>query len=162
MKFESLTIDVALKALAWRKASPESCRTTHEISEQEQKEWFNRIPNSSHKYWSIVVDREVVGMAGLTDINYVNMSAEFSLILDPLKRDQGHGRKAVDLLFNEAFNNLDLRVIYGEVYECSPAWGFWTKVMMSYPVKWVAIPDRKFWGGRYYPSHYFSVLKEQM
>ena len=99
-------------------------------------------------------------MGGLTNIEWENSQAEISLIINPALQKQGHGKEAVRLLLDQAFNYLNLKTVYGEVYTCNDcAFEFWKKLANASENQrgcWVILPNRKYWKGQYHNSAYFS------
>jgi hypothetical protein len=104
----------------------------------------------------IDVDK-IIGFGGITNIQWENRIGEISLILDPEERNKGRGIQAVDLLLDKAFNYLNLQTVCGECYECNPAIEFWSKILEEFVAHCCKMPNRKYWGGRYYGSMYFSI-----
>lgn len=65
--------------------------------------------------------KSLVGVAGLTDIDFANSRAEFSLYVAPEAQGQGLGRAALRCLLTHGLENLGLNLIWGEVFEGNPA-----------------------------------------
>jgi RimJ/RimL family protein N-acetyltransferase len=95
-------------------------------------------------------------MVGLTNIDFVNGYAEISLIINPALHKMGFGRIAVTLALGEAFNNLRLDTVIGEVYECNPAIHFWRKIVKERDGYSTRLPRRKWHDGMLWDSMYFS------
>jgi RimJ/RimL family protein N-acetyltransferase len=170
MRLDALREHDMLDVLEWRNAERNFLRTPHFITDDMQSEFYENVINardSRHRYFAIVVDiedeyechdyrRELVGMGGLTNIEWENGIAEISLILGPDMRGKGYGMEAVDLLLNEGIGNMGLTSIYGEVYNCGNR-GFWEKVVEKYHGYKTELTDRKLWQGTLYGSMWFSV-----
>lgn len=154
-----LTEEIAIQAAEWRNATPESCRTPILSSTDSQREWYKTLKSFPHRYWALW-DKKVIGLTGLVNISWENRSAEISIILDPGCKGKGLGRAAIDLLLDQGFNKMNLDVIYGECYLCNRNLGFWHK-MFDEKAKWVRLPDRKYWNGRYWDSDYFSIMRDR-
>jgi len=58
----------------------------------------------------------LVGVCGLTDIDFANSRAEFSLYVAPALQQKGIGRAALSALLVHGFKNLGLNQIWGEVF----------------------------------------------
>ena len=58
----------------------------------------------------------LVGVAGLTDLDFANSRAEFSLYVAPALQQKGIGRAALSALLVHGFKNLGLNQIWGEVF----------------------------------------------
>ena len=72
-------------------------------------------PGSEKKTW------HPVGVCGLTDIDWINRRAEFSLYVAPEQHRKGLGHRALNLLFAEGFGTLNLNLIWGETFKGNPA-----------------------------------------
>jgi len=169
MKLVALTLDQCQQVRIWRNDCLETLRTPYPLTEEQQEKFFRDVicnRNSLHRYFALTDDaylkgspKHLIGMGGLIHIQWENSIAEISLILDPKMRGQGLGQKAVDLLLDQAFNSLNLKTVFGEVYLCNPAWKFWEHLAnMGHNEKgcWVILPNRKYWNGCYQNSGYFS------
>jgi len=96
-------------------------------------------------------------MGGLTNIQWENRLAEISLIIGPKHRKKGSGTEAVDLLFDEAFNRMGLKTVFGECYKTNTNLGFWEHIVEKYKGYSTTLPNRKFWNKEFYDSYYFSI-----
>ncbi len=81
--------------------------------------WFdNYLKNRNNTVRCAIVDSDdmIVGLVSLTNINYVNRTAEFHIMIgESDNQNQGIGTYAVDTMLKHAFNNLNLNRIYLEV-----------------------------------------------
>lgn len=172
----------------WRNNARESLRTPGFLNYEMQQEFYNNIicnKNSKYKYYGIfVIDEEkqkhieevalkslkspginfdyckiLVGMGGITNIEWENRIAEISLIIGPQYTKKGIGKKAVSLLLDEGFNNLGLYNIYGEVYQCNKNIKFWYKEIEKYKAYKTTLPCKKYFNGIHYNSIYFNFNK---
>lgn len=147
----------------WRNSVPESLRTHGETTYRQQDAFYEEVicnPNSKHKYYGAYVDKKIVGLVGLTDINFVNGNAELSLIIDPKQHGNGYGKMCVQKILDYGFNTLRLKYIYGECYYCNQNIGFWQKMCEKYNAITVDLPYRKFWNGQHHHSMYFTISWE--
>jgi RimJ/RimL family protein N-acetyltransferase len=102
------------------------CRQSDFISDAEQERWFARQEaDPSIKMYCIktVIDgaEKLIGVAGLTSLDFVSRRAEFSLYIAPQFQRRGYGRCALILLFSHGFQNLNLEQIWGECFDGNPA-----------------------------------------
>jgi RimJ/RimL family protein N-acetyltransferase len=155
IELKPLTKKVAIMAAAWRNFNLQALRTETPSTKASQLRFWRNLGKSPHKYWGIYVNNKAVGMGGLTNIT--KRDAEISLILDPKSRGCGYGKAAVNLLLVGGLEDWGLDFIYGEVYRCNKALGFWKKVLKRYNVRWSTLPDRKYWNNRWWDSEYFSI-----
>ena len=133
-----------------------------------QDNFYDNVVNnrdSKHRYFAIPSDwigqeDVLIGMAGLTNIEWENGCAEISLIINPKRRGKGYGKKAVDLLLDEAFSNMRLSSVFGEVYECGNK-GFWETMVRAFSGYRTSLVDRKYYNGQMFGSMWFSFSKEK-
>ena len=158
-------------------------RTPFLLTEEMQQDFYETIACnrfSPHRYWSFIAagNREAHGttigtsslaaFGGLTDISWENGHAEISLIVDPRAAGKGIGSEAVKLILREAFNRLRLATVFGEVYHCNPAHGFWTRMMEEARTRvpgtanYVVIPRRKFWDGKLHDATVFWFVAPRL
>ena len=133
-----------------------------------QDGFFDNVINnrdSRHRYFSIMgkmkesLEREFIGMCGLTNIEWENGTAEISLIINPRYRGKGNGENSTCLLLGEAFGNMRLFSVFGEVYDCGNR-AFWEtlvdRIGGSYKTN---LKHRKYYNGKMYDSMWFSFKK---
>ena len=146
----------------WRNSCLETLRTPYLLTEQMQTDFYHTTVcnrNANSRWWAIEANGELIGMTGLTDIEWENGKAEVSLILNPKEIRKGYGEAALNLLLEQAFAFMGLQNIYGECYECNPAVSFWRKMIPTYTT---TLPQRKLWRGKYYDSLYFSFMRGEV
>lgn len=139
------------------------CRQAGPISEtHHHKYWYLVDGCEDKKFWAV---REVhdggyitVGCAGLTDIDYLNRRAEFSLYIGSEHQNQGFGKRALTKLFEKGFNELNLNLIWGETFDGNPA----MKMFKSLGMKEEGT-RRSFYfkSGEYIDCHLFSLLASE-
>ena len=98
------------------------CRQTgliDDISQVNWYEWQSQDPNT--RMYAIVADGEAVGVCGLTSIDHVTRRAEFSLYTFFNHQRKGYARRALRLLFEHGFKDLNLHLIWGETFDGNPA-----------------------------------------
>lgn len=149
----------------WRNEVRESLRTPRMLTGEQQEAFYQSLQDrvSPHRYWEIhkqsAFGTDMVGLGGLTFIEWENGLAEISLIISPQERGRGYGSSGVRLILCEAFDRMRLHQVYGEVYACNPITPFWEKVVQEYGGTGVRLPHRKFWNGQYWDSWYFSIFE---
>jgi RimJ/RimL family protein N-acetyltransferase len=161
MKLQTLTREQVQEVREWRNNEPQFLRTPYLITEQMQDDFFDNVINnrdSKHRYFGIIGDTGdfILGMCGITDIEWENGTAEISLIIAPQCRGNGYGKEAVDLLLHEAKFNMRLSSIYGEVYDCGNR-RFWEKIVKNKGGYKTDLVKRKYWNGELYGSMWFSI-----
>ena len=147
----------------WRNEELQFLRTPYRLTEEMQRNFYDTVisnRDSPHKYFGLYHKLEFVGLGGLTNIDYINGHTEISLIIHPNHRGAGYGKEAVELLLKEAFHSLRLNMVYGEVYKCGN-WPFWDKIIQNYGGYITLLPERKYCGGYYWDSLYFSLTKKE-
>jgi len=173
MRLDELNYVLVDDVVDWRNGCRESLRTSGITSTDTQLRFYNSLKNRSDiKYYSILEEKDsyeeggnknnIIGVGGLVNIEWPNRIAEIAVLLNPVFRGQGKGKDAVNLILDEAFDNMGITTVYGECYSCSPALDFWSD--MAKKEKWytTVLPKRKIWNGKMYDSLYFSIDAEPM
>ena len=176
MILQALTLEQCEQVRLWRNNCLETLRTPYPLTKEMQEVFYRDVicnRNSPHRYWSIWDDIEIfdnrlpktgilIGMGGITNIQWENRIGEISLIIDPALREKGYGEKAVDLLLDVAFNQMGLNCVYGECYATNyDGMVFWNKIVRKYDCSQVILRSRKFWQGKFWDSLYFDILKDE-
>lgn len=168
MEFKVLSLEDCDQVRLWRNQTPESLRTSFQLTKEQQEEFFNRVindRNAKSRYWGIwgnengVNDeawRMLIGMAGIENIEWENGRGEISLILSKQYRGLGHGETAFAKLMDKAFGELGLRQIWGECYVCNNALFFWQHIVEKWKGYSTTLPQTKLYDRFYYDSLYFS------
>lgn len=157
MILKALTLDDAEAARQWRNEFRQSLRTPFLLTEKMQQDFYLGLNGNARMRYFAICESKTIGMGGLVGIEWENRLAEISLILAPEERGKGYGKKAVELILHEGFNNMNLANIYGECYMCNPAVDFWAKICSRYNAYTTYLPQRKFWNGKYHDSLYFNI-----
>ena len=163
IQLASLTMEDVENARAWRDAAQASLRTPHALTKEMQEAFYRDVVcrrDAPHRYWAVRLmgTGRRIGMGGLTNIQWENGIAEISLILAPSEIGKGDGEEAASLLLKEAFDRMGLRTVCGECYHCSPARGFWRRVVAAHCGTIVILPRRKRWDGRLWGADYFTII----
>lgn len=167
MRLDVLTKEDCEQVRLWRNECPESLRTSYPLTKEQQEKFYEKVicnPNSPHRYWGIWdADKttiRLIGMGGLTYIEWENRQAEISLIISPQYKHTGYGTEAVCLLLDMAFNRLNLELVYGECYYCNPAGiEFWKKIAGADNCR--DLRKGKYWKGKSCYTLYFDITKEE-
>ena len=149
------------KARKWRNQRLETLRTPYFLTEEMQEQFYRDVVcnrQSDSRWWS-ASHSELIGFAGLTNIEWENGLAEISLILDPSEQGKGYGREIVNLALEQGFLNMGLKTIYGECYQCNPAIDFWRKITEEHGGYMTMLPRRKLWQGQLYDSLHFTIWR---
>lgn len=165
MKLTGLNKGQALQALDWREKQRDVLRTPYFLTQEMQSKFFDDVVcnrNSPHRFYAIIRQDEIipkeqidsfVGMGGLINIEWENSTAELSLIT-PI--EEYRKIEMFDLLFDDAFNRLNLNSVYVETYECGDMETSMA-VIKKYEAYSVELPERKFLNGIYYKSIWWMV-----
>lgn len=122
-------------------------------------EWFEKL-GSDPKIKMYVIETlskgvaASVGVCGLTDIDYMNRRAEFSLYISPDFWGDKLGEKSLKTLFTHGFKNLGLNLIWGESFDGNPAIPMFSRLGM---VNEGTRRDFYFRDGKHIDAHLFSV-----
>lgn len=178
-----LVADIPLEAREWRnhKFVQRWCRQYTLIDEKSHAQWLERISNDpTIKMYGIAHVKETgvpkhpynpifpnyltqeeftpVGVCGLTSINRVNQSAEFSLYIAPMFQRQGFGEKALRLLLDHGFKSHNLNRIWGETFDGNPAAKTFEKLGMK---KEGTLRSSYFRDGKFIDSHIYAILRSE-
>ena len=142
----------------WRLKERHTLRTPFMRSDAEQLKFQDDLANCSRRrFFAIIQENELLACGGFTGIIWESKIAEVSLIVDPEKR--GNGRECAKLLLDEAFLNMGLQTVHGEVYYCGNV-SFWEKLLDEledvYETEYYTLHWRKYWQGKLYDSLYFA------
>ena len=135
------------------------CRQNDFINEVEQVKWFERISQDKYiKMYEIIKNQTPIGVCGLTDFDYLNQRAEFSLYIGPEYHGKGLGKLSLEVLLYHGFTHHNLNLIWGETFEGNKA----AKTFESVGMKQDGI-RRKFYvrEGKFINAILFSILKSE-
>jgi len=157
MKLGELTLEDAEKIRQMRNAHDQGAfRTPGPISKEHQERWYRRSVqgiDGHSRWWSLLDDGELAGYGGVTWVHPIDRISELSLF--PVTRE------GFELIAREAFEKLEMRTVYVEVFACSPDRTKWERILAGYPIARPAwLPDRKFYNGKHWGSIYMSFPKE--
>jgi len=164
MKLEVLSKEDCEKIRKWRNEQMIHLRTPFLLTKEMQEDFYRDVVcnwNAPHRYWGIYEsDVGLIGIGGITNIQWENSIGEITLVLDPKQTGKGLGEAAVDLVLDQAFNRLNLKTVCGECYICNPAKNFWDKIRVKYKGYAAILPRRKYWNGQISDSIYFSIDRD--
>ena len=116
------------KMLEWRNDYRiwQWCRQNDLINELSHEAWFERqARDPATRMYKLMLKTSgatsMIGVCGLTSIDWQNRRAEFSLYIAPSVLKIGAGKMALKLLLNHGFDNLGLNLIWGETFDGNPA-----------------------------------------
>jgi len=123
MEFKALTKYDVERIRQERNQDISGFRTSYLLTEEMQEDFYyndvcNR--NSKNRWWGIW-EGGFVGQIGLTDISLENRNAEISIFVLYDYRRGGIGERAVEMLLDKAFNELNLDSVFAECFEYNPA-----------------------------------------
>ncbi len=135
LELRALDSDDAPVVRAWRNSWAVWAWTRQNdlISDVEQLAWFDKQskdPTIRMYGISLVTGayKNLVGVAGLTSIDWPNRRSEFSLYINPEQHRKGYGKQALSMLLDHGFKNLGLHQIYGETFAGNPAIKIFTEL----------------------------------
>lgn len=162
MRLDALTRDHVELVRQWRNLDLTPYRTPYFITREMQEDFYNNViskRDSEHRFFSVLANGVFVAMVGFVGISLENRSAEISIVVDPDIRGKGYGTDSLRLLLKHGFDSMNLDNIYGECYECSPAYGWWRKIIDRVDCDYCTMPARKFHEGEYWDSIYFNFTR---
>jgi len=172
MKLAPLTKDRAVRALEWRTEQRDILRTPYFLTAEMQEDFYRDVVcnrNSRHRFYAVVdsesteymteigvpvMCEKYVAMVGLVNIEWENSTAEISLITSESDKVD----EIRELLFDEAFNRLNLHSVFGESYFVSEE-NLPTEMIEKYGAYTVWLPDRKYINGTYYSSLWWMITR---
>lgn len=156
----SLGPDIPHNAREWRNHPDirKWCRQHTLISVAHHNAWIERIKtDESIKMFSIEANGVSVGVTGLTSINRINQTAEFSLYIAPPYQRRGYARGALTLLLMHGFWEQNLNRIWGETFEGNPARNLFIDIGM----RWEGLlEDAYYREGRFIHCNLFAMTKK--
>lgn len=134
------------------------CRQHDVISHKQHLAWFDRQDaDPTIKMYAITHQSGLVGVCGLTSIDYINRKAEFSLYIGTEFQRRGFATEALELLIDVGFGAYNLHSIYGEAFAENPAIKMFEKIGFTRSGK---NRDAYFRDGRYIDAYIFSILSD--
>lgn len=163
LELRPLSRDDAETIREWRLDFPETLRTALMLNADQQQDWYTREiedRRSTTRYWALYVLDTLVGYGGIENISWENRQGEISVLIGKKHQGHGYGKAAVDLFLNQAFNYLNLDIVYGEVYTCGNV-GFWQKICAEKEAFNTMVPGRKFFAGKYHDAMVFVFRRKE-
>ena len=174
MKLKPLSLSDMEPIRNWRNEQLPMLRTSFPLTQPQQLSFYSNTicnRNANARYWGIhdghyleenltTIQRKtnLIGMAGIENIQWENRLGEISLLIKPHGMDK-YGEDALTLILHEGFMNMNLDNIFTEVYGCSPYLKFWSDQLPKYKTRTIAIPNRKYHNGEYWDGHYINFNK---
>lgn len=143
------------------------CRQYTLIDRNQHEAWLSRISTDpSIKMFGVSVEETSehgvrwydIGVAGLTSINRVNQTAEFSLYIAPEYQKKGHGKSALIALLRHGFRDQNINCIWGETFDGNPAYQMFLNIGMRHEG---TLRKRYFRDGKFIDAHIVSMLREE-
>lgn len=140
------------------------CRQLGLLSMSDQHDWYNFIMSDNQVEMFAIRDESLslgpipLGVCGLTSISGLNRRAEFSLYIARKFQGNGYAKKALKMLFEYGFNEMNLHLIYGESFDGNPAIAMFEKMGM---VKEGTRRDFYYKAGRFLDAHIYSIKKDE-
>lgn len=135
------------------------CRQNDVLQPWDHEAWFHSLSDRDDvKMYEVLEGPLAVGVCGLTDLDYLNSRAEFSLYIEPSMQGHGLGRQALRTLVDHGFQNYNLNQIWGETYDGNPAMAMFIDIGFRHDAT-----RREFYfrDGRYVDAHLVSVTRAE-
>lgn len=98
------------------------CRQNDLIYPENQTRWYEwQRDDLNTRMYLIESGGQVVGICGLTNIDFVSRRAEFSLYIAPEFQGKKFSKNSLKTLFSYGFNELGLKSIWGETFDDNKA-----------------------------------------
>lgn len=136
------------------------CRQYEPLEKWNHEKWLSSLASRSDvkMYGIFTLENELVGVCGLTDIDYINSRAEFSIYVGEKWWGRKLGEKGLRTLLSHGFRALNLHNIWGETYDGNPAFNVFKKVGFK---KDGIRRSFYFRDGVYIDAHLFSILRSE-
>lgn len=148
-------------------------RESKDISPVRQLEWYEQDGsnlNHKHIYFKIMKSHtkrpgekwdgdKIVGVCGLTNINWVAKRAELSVYVASEYHGKGFAKEALALMYDYAFMELNMHNIFAEVYDNNSALEFYKKALGMKEDG--IVRHTYFHNGKYGNSHMLSLLNDE-
>ena len=138
-------------------------REYRELSLGHKQKWYDsKIINDDSWQFFVIKPQEkdiVIGSCGLTYINWIHRTGEFSITIgDEDYRSGGYGSDALRTLVKYGFEDLNLNRIWCEVYSNNAAIDIYRHIGF----KDEGVLRQSYYNeGKYWNSHILSILKEE-
>ena len=167
-----LVREISPKQKEWRNSKEIMMYTrgSEILSDKDQDKWLTRIgEDKSLHFFGIEVEEKstvpgwkkrpaIVGTCGLSDYSAIHRTAEFSLLIGPEYHRKGYGERALRELLTYGFDNLGLRIIWGETFVGNPAQKLFEKLGF---VKTGVHRERYYKFGKVVDAICFDMKKEE-
>lgn len=160
-----LIAEIPPQAVEWRNTYSirKWCRQVGLISFKDQEKWLEKVLNNpTIKMFGVMKNSSQLdghlGVAGLTSINHINQTAEFSLYIEPGSQKHGYGKMALKTLVDFGFKELNLNCIWGETFEGNEAMGMFESLGFK---REGCLRSRYFKNGRIIDAYMVSVLRSE-
>ena len=180
MRLKELTLDDLYAIAEWRNKDIRPFRTPRKLTDRDQERYFERLSTDNTLRMHALIgevflsdetrfideygihDPEVlIGYGGIENIDWYNRTAEISLFIRPELRGNGYGKKAVNLILNDAFCMAGIHTVWGEAYSTTDAYMFWEHVIQQFGGSVWYMNDRKFYDNRWYNALGFDITVER-
>lgn len=143
----------------WRNQQQEILRTSYLLTDEMQYRFYDEVicnRNSNCRFFAVTNNvNELIGMAGLENIQWDNRLAEISIITNP-------DIFILPCIFKKikyiAFNQMNLNSIFTEVYKCSRYINAWEDIAKANKADIALLPRRKYWKSEYFDSYIYTFI----
>jgi len=134
------------------------CRQNDLLSARDQEVWMvKQNDDPTLQMYSIFSDsNEMIGVCGLTSLDWINQRAEFSLYIGTEFQKMGYGMKSLKTLIHHGFSAYPLNHIYGESFDENPAISLFESLGFQKEGTRRAFYFRD---GRFIDAHLYSLLR---
>lgn len=161
MRFKVVEIEDMKYIVKWRNKQLPMLRTGQPLTFEMQEKFYHEVlcqRHNSTRLFSVVDNLDnLIGMAGFENIQWENSLAEISLLTDPGKTL--YIKPILEGLINMAYNTLNLKTIFTEVYDCSPYAKLWYEMASEKKALLTKLPLRKYWEGSFYNSSVYTFTR---
>ena len=161
VKFRELRSSDQEDLIKWRntKELKDNFREYRLIDEFHQSEWFENLHKDGKTLMYAITAQDIlIGVCGWTYINWLTRRAELSIYIGLEFQNKGYGTAALHELHRIAFEELNFKSVYLNVYDFNPAKNLYPTV--GYSIKGVQRWEH-FHAGQYWSTIYMDMSKEE-
>lgn len=116
---KEIDIDDALDLRYWKLFDDDRLKGYNygNFTEIDSEVWYMNIRGFRKKYFSVrrIEDDRMIAFIGLKNINKITKKSTLGIVFDPAFTSQGYGYKAMNILLDYYFNDMDFNEMYLEV-----------------------------------------------
>ncbi len=132
---------------------------SYPVSLSQQKKWISDLKNDSTIHYAVDYENELVGVVSVSSLDFKNRCGDLNIKLIHKVRGKGVATRAMNLLINYCFEELNLNCICADVLEENDASnGLWKKLGFHFDG---LLRQRVYKNGKYHNLCLYSLLRDE-